>query len=156
MNAFKRLQQCRAWGIDRLIFEDNYSPGMGDTPSLRQMLAGTYDGWGPSRLPPGGSVNSRLKRALRPLVARFEVLAERYDPLMLRDAIASIDLTYEEFPAIAVFQFDRGGHPWKETYGNARPCLDLSKLTPEQRAVVEAEGRYYTSICAVRPSGGDQ
>lgn len=152
VNAFKRLQQGRAWGFTNFIFEDNYAAGMGDTPSLKQLMQGAFDGFGSSRLPPDGSVKSRLKRLLRPLLFRTELLAERYDPKILRKALNRLDFAYEEFPPITTFATTRGGLGWQEVYGDIHACIELDRLPPEQRAAVEAEGRYYTSICAVRPA----
>lgn len=149
VNQFRRLMQGRAWGFADFIFEDNYPAGIGDTPSLRQMRAGTYDALGPERIIPGRDWRSIVRRAVLPRIARAQVLAERYDPTALRHALANIDMEYEEFPPLKTFSTTRFGTDWSATYGNMAGCLDLGSLSAEALSLIEADGRGYTSICRV-------
>lgn len=149
VNAFKRLQQGRAWGFKNFIFEDNYPELLGDTPSLRQMMVGAFDSLGEARVPPGSGLKSFIKRFLRLRVSKFDVLSSKYDPAMLQRALARMDLVYEEFPPIAVFDVSRFGKGWVETYGDVPACLDLTLLSAEQKRIIQKEGMAYTSICAV-------
>ncbi len=150
VNQFRRLMQGRAWGFGNFIFEDNYPAGFGDTPSLRQMRAGAYDGLGPSRKPRGIGWRGAVRRVVLPRIARVQILAERYDPDALGRALATMDLDYEEFPPLRTFSKTRWGTDWRAAYGDIPGCLKLETLSAEALALIEAEGRSYTSICNVR------
>jgi hypothetical protein len=150
VNAFRRLMQGRAWGFENFIFEDNYPPGISATPSLKQMLDGSYDALGTSRLPRGG-LRNWAKRMLRPRLARFAFLAERYDPISLRSALGAFDMEYEEFPPLHVFPKTRWNTDWRETYGELAACLDIDTLSEDASKAVLSEGMSYTSLCNVRP-----
>ncbi|MEI9996321.1 MAG: hypothetical protein WDM91_17115 [Rhizomicrobium sp.] len=150
VNAFERLMQGRAWGFANFIFEDNYPPGQGDIPSLKQMQQAAYDAYGASRVAKTRNWRDAVKRNLRPLVAKWDYRAERYDPAMLQSALAALDYDYEEFPPLKTFPDTRWGTDWRATYGDVQACLDPAKLSPEAAALVDREGRGYTSICSVR------
>jgi hypothetical protein len=150
VNQFRRLLQGRAWGFGNFIFEDNYPAGFGDTPSLRQMREGAYDGLGPSRKPMGGGWRGAVKRAVLPLIGHTQILSERYDPDVLCRALATLEFDYEEFPPLKTFSKTRWGSDWHVTYGDTPGCLKLETLSVEALALIEAEGRGYTSICNVR------
>lgn len=150
VNAFDRLMQGRAWGFTNFIFEDNYPPGLGDTPSLKQMQAGSYDAHGPDRKGDAPNWRQKALRNLRPVLAKWVYRAERYDATQLQRALAALNYDYEEFPPLKVFPDTRWQTDWRKTYGDIPACLDPAKLSAEAVALIEREGRGYTSICSVR------
>lgn len=150
VNAFDRLMQGRAWGFGNFIFEDNYPSGLGDTPSLRQMQQGTYDAFGADRYDNTGNWRDTLKRAAQRKLAKWDFRADRYDAAALQSALKAFDYEYEEFPPLKTFPTTRWGTDWRTTYGDVAACLDMTKVSPDAAAIIDSEGRGYTSICNVR------
>lgn len=148
INHLVRLHQLRSWNFRWWIVEDNYPDGCGD-PSLRQMLTGAPAGDHPA------TWRSKVKDLMRKYAARFDDLAQIYDPIMAQTILKNINASYEEFPPLAKAETTRWGTKWDESYPDHRAVLNADGLSENQRLAVERTVRDWTSIAIVDFSASD-
>ena len=150
-NAYRRLQQCKWFGIKHAIFEDNYPASQGDFYSLKKAFSSA--GFDPVA-PTAGSARAlldrlagRFGRSLLDLSGQYETIRVSPNVIDARMLEAHLE-TYFEFPPVIKPERTRWGDLWDDSYPTPEPLLKRPEK-PSHRPFLE-EAKWYTWICYVK------
>lgn len=139
-NAYRRLQQCKWFGVKHIIFEDNYPATQGDCYSLKKAFAGVgYEPPLPQKVVP------HLVPEAAAQYEKVRVKPNKMDLYMLRKHLD----VYYEFPPIFKVEKTRWNDEWSENiYPTPEPLL-TAKTKPSHDILLD-EALFYTWICYAR------
>ena len=159
-NAYTRLQQCKWFGFQNVIFEDNYPVKQGDCYSIKKIKSGK--GFLPE-FQKKSSINN-YQKIIQKIASKLTNLpsqTEQYTDISIKENMHDNFFLekniseFIEFPPLYKSQFTRWGDSWNdEDYPTSEPVL--GEISEEEinssDDFYKSECKFYTWICYLKLS----